>query len=395
MTDCSALSALYDSIGGAYNSATAPTEPGNYRLTLGVPATDPNYSGSVVYHFAVTKKEIIVKADDKTVAQGSVLPVPTVSYAGFVGADTPSSALATEASAHLNVPNCSALGSSPIDFSVHAELSPSVAAHYTLTHVHGTLTVVSPDWVACDVTNVISPSNATISGLNINASVGNETTLVTINVAVSAGATWKLYSDDACTNEIANKTLTLVVGANRAYLRTTAGIGTVSKVYTLTMNRLEAYDIHISAVTGGSVVTDTTRSTVGRSVELTIIPNTDYALDSIVVHKTNDASVVVTLAGTGTARVFTMPAYDVTVTVAFKSTAGVGDVPQKQQLIVRKQNNRLTVCGLAIGKPWSVYSISGRLIHLETANDSESTIILPAHGAYIILSGDRAVKTMY
>lgn len=59
------------------------------------------------------------------------------------------------------------------------------------------------------------------------------------------------------------------------------------------------------------------------------------------------------------------------------------------------QNGTLYVSGLTPGKPWSVYTISGVLIHHRLAKESEEQVSLLARGVYIITSGDRRIKVVY
>jgi LPXTG-motif cell wall-anchored protein len=114
---------------------------------------------------------------------------------------------------------------------------------------------------AKDVMGVVTPSGAAISGTNITATASNGTTSVTVNVNVSTGASWKLYSDAVCTNEIANKTMTLSIGANTAYVKVTAEDGS-TKVYTITVTRQSAPnpgDVSVARITisgGTSISTD-------------------------------------------------------------------------------------------------------------------------------------------
>ena len=87
----------------------------------------------------------------------------------------------------------------------------------------------------CDVTDA-SALGAAIDGTNITADVANTVTSKEIDVTVSTGASWKLYSDAACENEIP-ATMDLVVGANTAYIKVTAEDGVAAKVYTLVITR--------------------------------------------------------------------------------------------------------------------------------------------------------------
>jgi uncharacterized repeat protein (TIGR02543 family) len=80
----------------------------------------------------------------------------------------------------------------------------------------------------------------------------------------------------------------------------------------------EAREISIVA-TNGRVTPSVTTAPAGAQVTLTIAPNTGYELDAIRVNITNSTTAV-SLSGTGATRVFTMPAYPVTVTATFKKT---------------------------------------------------------------------------
>jgi len=107
------------------------------------------------------------------------------------------------------------------------------------------VTVVS---AACDIASVESPAGATISGNSITASVATGVTSQAIALTTSPAATWKLFSDAVCTNEITNQTMTLAIGDNTAYIQVTAEDGT-TKVYTIVITRAEVPIISVSSVT--------------------------------------------------------------------------------------------------------------------------------------------------
>ena len=76
------------------------------------------------------------------------------------------------------------------------------------------------------ILSVTSPSEAVINGTKIAATVANKTDSVTVKVKVSKKASWKLYSDKACTKELTGGKLKLKTGSNTAYIRVTAEDGT-------------------------------------------------------------------------------------------------------------------------------------------------------------------------
>jgi hypothetical protein len=74
---------------------------------------------------------------------------------------------------------------------------------------------------------------------------------------------------------------------------------------------------------------------------------------------------------------------------------GIDDIPQAKALKARMHDGRLHVSGLTVGKPCSVYTISGALVHHNMANSDEADVTLPVRGLFIVKSGDAVVKTVY
>ena len=88
------------------------------------------------------------------------------------------------------------------------------------------------------VSSVTFPLDASFKGTSIYAVVENYVTSQQIDLAVSTGASWKLYSDIACTDEILDKTMVLDEGANMAFVIVTAENGN-TKIYAVSIMRLE------------------------------------------------------------------------------------------------------------------------------------------------------------
>ena len=128
------LDRLYVSTdGGGYSSAAAPVNAGKYKLTLSVPTGNAAYIGKFEKDFTILKKEITIKADDKSAKEGSVQPACSYTLTPALAAgDTlripPAVACPT---ANMNVP-----GTYPIVPS-GADAGPN----YSISYQNGTLTV--------------------------------------------------------------------------------------------------------------------------------------------------------------------------------------------------------------------------------------------------------------
>jgi hypothetical protein len=85
-----------------------------------------------------------------------------------------------------------------------------------------------------EVLSVTVPSQASIVGNQIDASVEKSVKSLDVDVTVSPQATWKLCKDDACKKELSDQVLKLHTGSNLAYILVTGSDGQ-SKLYTLTI----------------------------------------------------------------------------------------------------------------------------------------------------------------
>jgi hypothetical protein len=76
------------------------------------------------------------------------------------------------------------------------------------------------------------------------------------------------------------------------------------------------------------------------------------------------------------------------------TTTSNDDIPQPQTLKAWMRSGQLHVSGLTVGKQWSVYNISGTLVHTAKATAAEADITLPVQGLYIVVSEGQSVKVI-
>jgi len=76
-------------------------------------------------------------------------------------------------------------------------------------------------------------------------------------------------------------------------------------------------------------------------------------------------------------------------------STGIDDVGQETGLKAWIESGILHISGLTAGETWNVYSVTGVLVHHGVATDIDVTASLPAHGVYIVQSGNSTVKVVY
>ena len=81
--------------------------------------------------------------------------------------------------------------------------------------------------------------------------------------------------------------------------------------------------------------------------------------------------------------------------ITYTVTITGNEALQTKTLKAWAQNDMLHVSGLTVGQAWSVYSISGVLLHRNIAGAEEAKIGLPNRGVYIIISGTNTVKVTF
>jgi hypothetical protein len=117
-------------------SSTPPTNVGDYTASASF-AGDANHTGSSGNtNFSITPVALTITADNKSKAYGAALPALTVSYSGFVGADT-SASLTSQPTIATTATAASHVSGSPYPITA----SGAVDSDYTISYVDGTLTV--------------------------------------------------------------------------------------------------------------------------------------------------------------------------------------------------------------------------------------------------------------
>ena len=88
------------------------------------------------------------------------------------------------------------------------------------------------------VTGTDMPGMVSISGTNIFVIVENDVSVLPVGLAVSGGASWKLYRDMTLTDEITDRSIALAVGANMAFIVVTAENGS-TRSYAISVIRMQ------------------------------------------------------------------------------------------------------------------------------------------------------------
>jgi hypothetical protein len=129
---------LYESTdGGSYSSTAAPTNAGAYKLTISVPDSNANYTGSEAFTFIIEKRQITLAADYKWVIKGSSLPELTYTVGNLASGKTKTDALSAEPVLACPTFDSNAPGGYAITL-----IGGTATDNYTITtRTNGTLTV--------------------------------------------------------------------------------------------------------------------------------------------------------------------------------------------------------------------------------------------------------------
>ena len=156
-TDLSAISGL-----------TLPTEPGTYIITAS--ATNSNYYLYKSLVFTISKATVTIKADDKTIYVGDVMPELTYTVSGLASGDN----LSGTVSLSCDAADTNTAGT----YTITPSGGDVNTAHYTLAYENGTLTISTRSSGGGSSSGGSSSSNVSGSGddVSISASGGTVTT---------------------------------------------------------------------------------------------------------------------------------------------------------------------------------------------------------------------------
>jgi len=121
---------------------------------------------------------------------------------------------------------------------------------------------------------------------------------------------------------------------------------------------VKSYAVNIASFTGGSVFANKTdKFSAGETVTLNIEPSSGYRLKNISAYKTGDAGTPVGLTGSNNNRIFTMPAYDVTIVAEFFNESTGINVIEAGDLLVSTFYYNLQGAQLKKPQQFGVYII--------------------------------------
>lgn len=245
------------------------------------------------------------------------------------------------------------------------------AGNYTLTVSYNPMGLTynevagneAPATTTISVTVVLSPlcslistdiPDAVISGDNITKTVPYETTSLTVGATVSPYATWKLYSNSACTQEITSKIMDLAVGANNAYIKVTAENGTSTNIYNVIITREASTECDITNVIipganiSGNDITSTVPYIIGSLIiDVNVSANATWKLYSNANCTNEITNKIMTNLTVGTNVAYIkVTAQDVTTTQQY--TVTITREPNNVPTIIDVNNENVTIDGTNI-----------------------------------------------
>ena len=223
----------------------APTNAGNYAVTIAIPDSDPQYVGSIVLEFAIAKKPLTVSAPSASVYVGDNAPELALTYTGLVDGES---------------------------------VTPSEAPAFTITKSDDT-EIALADAVKTAGTYTITWSNAdrtTFTGAdNYDITLKNTGTLtVTVRSSGGGGSSSGSGNKTETTTNPDGSTTTTVTSSNGTVTETTKNPDGSKEVVETTKD---------------GTVTTTTTDTAGNKTE--VVENTDGSSKTTVDNKDGSGSV--------------------------------------------------------------------------------------------------------
>ena len=295
--------------GTTYDSETAPTDAGDYTVTLSVPE-DADYSGSSDVDFAIRKKEVKVKPTNYIMVQGQPLPSAGeiwINYTGFIAGDNANNSISEWAVVKLDISDSNTPGESDITFETEATLLPGKEKNYTLKHEKSTLTI-SPSG-----SQNTYPINVTDGTATPTVSAAGTTVTIT-SAPTPSGQQFKEWN--------ITPAVTFVDGTSKTNATVKFIMPEHEVTATATYEALPTNTYYITVRNNGN---GTARANVnsavqGTEITLTATPNSGYSFKA---WEVISGDVVFANSGSATTT-FTMPANNVTVTANWSYNGGGG-----------------------------------------------------------------------
>ena len=239
----------------------------------------------------------------------------------------------------------------------------------------------------------------TVSGVTVNPSSimlrKGQTSTFTATVDAQNGAgqrvAWSVNSTAGSTID-GNGVLTIAVGETANDLTVTAtSLEDRTQSGTATVKVLDippaVTTVTANAGYGGTV------SNGGSGLTYTVTPNSGFVIDQVFVDGMEQ-----TISNRNTfSYTFNDDGGAHSIFATFRNNTSIADVKSPAERALKAwtgKNGQLHVSGLTVGKLWSVYDISGLLIHQSRATDEQSEINLAVKGVYIVVSGAERVKVV-
>ena len=188
------------------SSPTPPTHVGAY--TMNVRVNTENYTGINTVSFRILPRRISIRIQDETIQQGAPLPAPRVVASNFIPETAGLITGGTAQNTHHTAYSSSRTGYFPIVFNTTPTIN-DVHGDYLFSPYEGILTVrtIQDDCfllgarnpAAYDMVYYADPSQH--GGVH-GGMTGYPTYAGMLDMIVSPGATWKVYNDAACTQEV-------------------------------------------------------------------------------------------------------------------------------------------------------------------------------------------------